>query len=160
MDALWLHLAESPWWAWYLGGLAMMILEVLAPGIWFIWLGLGALAAGGVTHIAGGIAWQAQWLVFVLASGCAVFAGRKLFKLSPKSGNILNQRLRLYLGRTAVLDAPIRQGRGKIRLDGTLWSVQGADCPAGTIVRVTGIDGTQLVVEPEPLAAPSPKDGA
>ena len=158
MDDLWLHLAESPWWGWYLGGLVLMILEVLAPGIWFIWLGLGALITGGLTHVAGGFAWQAQWLVFILASGCAVFAGRRLLKRSG-GDNTLNQRLRLYLNRTAVLENPITQGRGKIRLDGTLWSVQGPDCPAGTVVRVTGLDGTQLVVEPEQLPGPGRKTG-
>ena len=151
MDALWLHLAETPWWAWYLGGIVLMILEVLAPGMWFIWLGLGALVTGGVTHIAGGFAWQAQWVVFILASGVAVFAGRRLFRPSAGGNTTLNRRLQLYLTRTAVLEKPISQGRGKIRLDGTLWSVQGPDCPAGTVVRVTGTEGTYLVVEPEQL---------
>ena len=53
------------------------------------------------------------------------------------------------IGRTATLTEPITEGRGRIKLGDTMWRVTGPDLPAGTQVRVTGADATdlELVVE-------------
>ena len=51
------------------------------------------------------------------------------------------------IGRTATLEQPIAEGRGRIRLDDTMWSVQGPDLPVGTRVRVTASNGRDLTVE-------------
>ena len=48
-----------------------------------------------------------------------------------------------------ALNEPIVNGRGKLRVDDTVWKVEGADCPAGVQVRVTGVDGVMLRVERE-----------
>ena len=42
----------------------------------------------------------------------------------------------------------IECGRGRIRVDDTLWCAEGVDTPAGANVRVTGVRGTVLLVEP------------
>ena len=52
------------------------------------------------------------------------------------------------IGRVAVVDQAIVAGRGRLAIDGTTWSVQGPDVPAGTRVMITGAQGTVLVVEP------------
>jgi membrane protein implicated in regulation of membrane protease activity len=36
---------------------------------------------------------------------------------------------------------------GKIRVDDTTWKIRGEDCPVGTRVEVTGVDGTIFKVE-------------
>jgi len=46
-----------------------------------------------------------------------------------------------------TLDAPIINGIGKIRVDDSTWKIEGADCPAGTRIRVAGIENTVLKVE-------------
>lgn len=51
------------------------------------------------------------------------------------------------IGRTAVLAEPIREGRGRIRLDDTVWRVSGPDLPAGSRVKVVSVQGTELHVE-------------
>ena len=53
-----------------------------------------------------------------------------------------------YVGRSYVLDEAIVNGRGKVRIDDTLWVVTGSDRGKGEWVKVTGVDGTRLVVEP------------
>jgi membrane protein implicated in regulation of membrane protease activity len=58
----------------------------------------------------------------------------------------LNRRLARYTGRDAVLTQSIVNGAGRIRLDDSFWSVRGPDCPAGSIVTITGSDGTVLLV--------------
>jgi membrane protein implicated in regulation of membrane protease activity len=47
-----------------------------------------------------------------------------------------------------VLEAPIENGFGKVRVGDSLWRVKGNDAASGARVRVTGVDGVVLVVEP------------
>ena len=42
---------------------------------------------------------------------------------------------------------PIREGRGRIRLDDTFWLVAGPDLPSGTRVKIVSSTGRDLVVE-------------
>ncbi len=42
---------------------------------------------------------------------------------------------------------PIREGRGRIRLDDTLWRVSGPDLPVGARVKVVASNGRDLTVE-------------
>ena len=60
---------------------------------------------------------------------------------------LLNQRGASLVGRTATLLEPIREGRGRIRLDDTFWSVMGPDLAIGTQVRIVSSTGRDLVVE-------------
>ena len=46
-----------------------------------------------------------------------------------------------------MLEKPIAEGRGRIRLDDTTWTVSGPDLPAGARVKVIGSSGGQLTVE-------------
>ena len=46
-----------------------------------------------------------------------------------------------------VLETPIENGYGKVRVGDTVWRVEGSDASAGRRVRVTATDGVVLVVE-------------
>lgn len=129
-------------WTWILAGLALAGLELAAPGIFLIWLGLAALATGLVAALVP-LPWQAQVLLFAgLAVAAVLLAGR----LGRSHVRTLNRADRGLVGREGPLADPIRDGAGRIRFDDTLWRVTGPDLPAGTRVRVTGIDGTVLRV--------------
>ncbi len=54
-------------WSWIVAGLALLILEVLAPGAFMMWLGLAALAVGIISLMIDW-SWQAQFVVFALLS--------------------------------------------------------------------------------------------
>ncbi|HHO67888.1 MAG TPA: NfeD family protein, partial [Gammaproteobacteria bacterium] len=60
----------------------------------------------------------------------------------------LNRRGEQYIGRVFTLETPLVNGMGKIRIDDTTWKIEGPDCEPGTRIRVTGVDGTILKVEP------------
>ena len=134
--------ALGPAWAWILAGLALAGLELAAPGIFLIWLGLAALATGLAAALVP-FPWQAQVLLF---SGLAVAAVLLARRLGRGHVATLNRADRGLLGREGLLAEPIRDGTGRIRFDDTLWRITGPDLPAGARVRVTGIDGTVLVV--------------
>nr|WP_272214245.1 NfeD family protein [Marinicella sp. W31]MDC2878637.1 NfeD family protein [Marinicella sp. W31] len=61
---------------------------------------------------------------------------------------LLNQRAASLVGRTAIVVDPITDGRGRIKLDDTLWVVEGPDLPEGAHVRIITGDGRTLTVAP------------
>jgi membrane protein implicated in regulation of membrane protease activity len=52
-----------------------------------------------------------------------------------------------HIGQALVLEAPINNGMGSVRLGNRQWKVRGPDLPAGCRVRVTGVDGTVLLID-------------
>ena len=139
-------------WGWWALGLLLLAAEVVAPGMFLVWIGIAAILTGAVSLLlweAGFWVWQVQLVVFALLSVLAVFVGRRLMARSAETSDepLLNQRGARLIGRTAVLEKPIAEGRGRIRLDDTTWTVSGPDLPAGTRVKVTGSSGGQLTVE-------------
>jgi membrane protein implicated in regulation of membrane protease activity len=135
-------------WAWIILGVILIGLELLAPGIFLIWLGLAALATG-LTDAAFTLSWQASALLFAALSIASVLMGRVINGASVESGasDDLNRRGEALVGRVFTLAAPISAGEGRIRVGDSSWRVTGPDAASGTSVRVVRVDGTTLVVE-------------
>jgi membrane protein implicated in regulation of membrane protease activity len=51
-----------------------------------------------------------------------------------------------YIGEALILQSPINDGTGRVRLGNRDWDVRGPNLPVGTRVRVTGVDGSILLV--------------
>ncbi|WP_407522951.1 NfeD family protein [Methylobacterium oryzisoli] len=134
--------AIGPAWVWILLGLGLAAGELALPGIFLIWLGLGAIGTGLATA-ALGLPWQGQVLVFALLSAAALLAGQRLSRRSPE---LFHRRGHDLVGTVVVLDAPISDGIGRIRVGDSVWRIIGPDLPAGARVRVTGLDGATLTV--------------
>lgn len=136
-------------WIWWVVAGVLLLLELMAPGVFFIWLAAAA-AAVGVLDLALNLGWQLELLVFAVLSIVSVLYGRSMLKkkraLDSDQPN-LNQRMYDYVGRTFSLHEPIVDGRGRINIDGTLWEVRGPDSPKGAHMKVTGVDGLRLNVE-------------
>jgi len=88
-------------------------------------------------------------VLFGIASIVAVLAWRKYRESRPLTTDQpnLNRRGHQYINRVFSLDSPIVNGVGKVTVDDSTWKVKGPDLPAGTPVRVTGVDGTVFTVE-------------
>jgi membrane protein implicated in regulation of membrane protease activity len=52
------------------------------------------------------------------------------------------------IGAVYPLESAIVNGAGSVRIGDSVWRVTGADLSAGTKVKVTGVDGSTLTVEP------------
>lgn len=52
-----------------------------------------------------------------------------------------------FIGQALVLETPVSNGTGVIRLGNRQWQVRGPDLPAGIRVRVTGVDGAVLLID-------------
>ncbi len=136
----------GPVWNWVLAGLVLAGAEIAVPGVFLIWLGLAALATGLATALMP-MPWQGQTLLFAVLALALVGIASRLHRRDVLRRTVgLNRADRGLIGREGVLAEPIAQGAGRIRFDDTLWRVAGSDLPAGTRVRVTGIEGTVLRV--------------
>ncbi|MEM6640507.1 MAG: NfeD family protein [Pseudomonadota bacterium] len=142
-------LQELTVWHWLIGTMVLMILEVFAPGAFFLWLGVAA-GAVGLLMIAVPLPWWLQWLLFSVLSLFSIVGWRWYKKNNPdeETHPTLNRRGLALVGRQITLAEPIVNQRGRVRVDDSLWKVKGPDLAAGTTVRVSEVEGTLLVVEP------------
>jgi len=135
-------------WSWWVLGLILLGVEIVAPGFFFLWFGIAAMLIG-VSALLIDWPWQLQVLGFLALSVVAALAGRR-FAGNPDvetADPLLNLRAGRLEGRTFVLTEPIVEGSGRVRIDDSVWQVRGPNAPAGSRVVVTGADGTVLKVE-------------
>lgn len=140
-------------WSWWIFGMILIGIEVVAPGTFFLWFGLAAFIVGAITMIVGmdsGVwVWQAQLIMFVVLALILAVVGRSM--MHKKGWNKseqpeLNERGTKLIGRHAVLSQPITQGTGRATIGDTTWRVVGPDLPEGTKVVVTGANAGTLTV--------------
>jgi membrane protein implicated in regulation of membrane protease activity len=142
-------LAQLTYWHWFILAAILIILEVFAPGAFLLWIGIAAGMVGAALYFVPGMGWETQFILFSLAAVGSIVAWRAYRGSHPTTTDepTLNRRGAQYIGRVFTLDAPIVDGVGKIRVDDSTWKIEGADCAAGTKVKVVGIDNTMLKVE-------------
>lgn len=136
-------------WSWVIGGILLILLELAVPGVFLVWLGLAAVITGGL-DLGLDLSWQFSALIFCVLSAILVLFGRMLSQKSePKENDIglLNHRARQLIGNVYVLEEPIVNGEGRIKVGDSVWRVTGVDMPEGISVRVVQTAGTKLVVE-------------
>jgi membrane protein implicated in regulation of membrane protease activity len=134
-------------WIWFILAALLLVLEVLAPGMFMLWLGLSAILVGIISS-AVVWSWQAQLIAFAVLAIASVPAWRHFARKVEKPGDspFLNRRADGYVGRVFTLDRPIVDGAGTVHIDDTVWRVTGPDCPAGSRVRIARADGANLSV--------------
>ena len=137
-------------WVWFVAAGLFLLLELMLPGVFFIWLAIAGVLTGIADYLFG-LPWQAELVLFAAVSVVAVFAGRRVYRgsgMEPADNPHLNRRQMGYVGRSFTLHQPIADGRGKLTIEDTVWEIEGPDLPAGTRVKVTAVKGMSLVVAP------------
>ena len=139
----------EPHWLWLLAAVLLGIAEVVAPGVFLIWLAAAAALTGLVT-MALGIELPFQLVLFTLFAISAVYGGRRWYLANPveSSDPLLNDRAARLRGETLTVVSAIENGRGRVRVGDSVWACKGPDVPEGAPVRVVGADGACLRVEP------------
>jgi inner membrane protein len=148
MDILtWLD--GTQFWHWWILAAILASIEIVAPGVFFIWLGVAAAVTGLVGLIIPSLGWEIEALIFAVLSVLTVIGWRNYLKKTKGNEPVstLNRRGDQMIGRTSVLIEPIENGRGKAKFDDTMWRVEGPDLPSGTRVTVTAVDGAVLKVQ-------------
>lgn len=88
-------------------------------------------------------------ITFAIISCISVFLVRRYAApdVAASDEPELNVRAAQYVGRVVMVEEAIANGRGKVRIGDTLWNAQGSDAAQGTRVKVTGTNGSVLLVE-------------
>jgi membrane protein implicated in regulation of membrane protease activity len=137
------------WWHWFVIAVVLAAAETFVPGAVAIWFAASA-AFIGLVMVVFDLPWQYQWLGFAILGIVAMLLYRVYRKKYPEEIEQpnLNQRGVQYIGSELVLVEAIEQGQGRAKLGDGVWKVQGPELPAGARVRVTGVRGAILTVEP------------
>ncbi len=145
MEAL---LAQVDYWHWWILAGILLLIEMLAPSFFFLWLAIAAAVTGLVMLGVPELGWQYQLMIFSGLSVVSIALFRRYQRRNPETTDqpTLNRRGEQYIGRTFTLDQPIVNRDGSLRVDDSTWRIAGDDLPAGTRVTVTGVNGVVLEV--------------
>jgi hypothetical protein len=134
-------------WNWFIVAIAMLIVEMLVPGVHFVWFGMAAVAIG-LLALSIDIPLHWQLIIFALVALGTIYVVRRFWRPESVGSDQpnLNVRGAQYVGRIVTVEETITGGRGKVRVGDTLWNAEGPDLPKGARVKVTGTNGTVLVV--------------
>ena len=139
-------------WNWVVLGFILLLLELIFPGVFFAWFGLGALLTALVSLLFYNLSWIAHWEVevifFLIFSIIMVLIGRNFFRRDRETDEpLLNRRTDQIIGKKVVLEEPVRDGKGRIRVDDTIWRIKGPDLPEGAEVKVVAFDNGVFTIE-------------
>ena len=131
---------------WLVAGLVLLGIEILAPGVFMMWLGIAALGTGVLVQLVDPPL-ALQVIAFAVFAGLAIAAGLRL--RHARAANRINTAEAGLLGRSArVLNFSGTDGR--VRVGDSEWNARlahGTGLPAvGDTLRVVGVDGMTVVV--------------
>ena len=141
--------AHLQFWHWWIIGVVLVIVELITPGFFLLWIGIAAGVTGGVVFLMPDLSWEVQILIFAPLAVVAVVAARYYLLRNPieTADATLNRRGSQYVGRVFDLQDPIVNGIGKVKVADGVWRAEGPDLPIGAKVKVTAVVGTVLKVE-------------
>ena len=137
-----------PGWIWAIGGLMLLIAEIVAPGFFLVFLGVAAIATGLFTLLFD-LSLAPQLILFVIYTALAVMIGKRWYA----EPNHADQSIRLndpserMIGKSVMVVDPVDEHGGRVRVGDGEWSARGGPAAAGARVRVIAVDGNCLLVE-------------
>jgi len=136
-------------WYWWVIGFILLVLEILTPGYFFMWMAISGFVTGALVLLIPATSMTMQVSVFSVLSVLAIIAWKFYSKKHSMESDhpLLNKRGVQYIGRVFSLYQPIRNGQGKIKVDDSIWKVHGEDCDINSRVKVVAIRGTVFEVE-------------
>lgn len=139
----------DPGWIWLIGGVLLLIMEVIAPGFFLVFIGAAAIATGLFTVLFD-LGTPAQLALFVLYSLVAVMLGKRAYanRTADSADPLLNDRGGRLVGKVVTVVVDVDDNNGRVRVGDSEWSARGGPAAAGERVRITGVDGNCLNVEP------------
>ncbi len=136
-------------WYWWILAVIFLVIELLAPAFFFLWMSVSALVTGIIVWLIPSTSTDIQILIFSVLSIISIVVwrvyGKKITIATDQP--LLNKRGSQYVGRTFNLHEAIENGEGKIKVDDTIWKVHGEDCDINTKVKVIASRGTVFDVK-------------
>jgi len=135
---------------WLYAGVALMLIEVMTPGLVSLFFGLAALTLALIVWLAPELAQGWQWILFSVLSVLYIVLLRKSLK-SVFSGarEISDNPDDALTGKLAVVTQSIAPNRpGRVELGGTTWNAD-AECELAAVAPVRLTDKKNLTVSVE-----------
>ena len=138
----------DPGWLWAIGGVLLLIAEVIAPGFVLVFIGAAAIATGLFTLLFD-LGLAAQLGLFIVYSALFVLLFRRWYGEPERDSAdpMLNDRAARLIGRGVTVVEPVDGHGGRVRVGDGEWSARGGPAAIGDKVRVTAIEGNCLIVE-------------
>jgi len=146
-----LELLENPLF-WLSIGLILILLELIIPGVFLLWVGLGALMVTIPTYLIDPIAPYASLLLFVPSVVLMVWLGILWQRKAQNDRAKVNVGLSSYVGTTARVASvdPERKHEIRIWLAGTTYP---ATCEQtvgkNDYVKITAVHDGEIIVRPK-----------
>lgn len=141
----------EPAWMWLIGGVVLLIAELIAPGFFLMFIGAAAILTG-LLSLAVPVAPALQLGAFaILAILIARVGGRRAYasRYDHSSDPSLNNPVHRLLGRVVLVVEPVDSNGGRVRVGDGVWPARGGPAKVGERVRIVDVDGNCLKVEPE-----------
>lgn len=140
----------DPGWLWLIGGVLLLIAEVVAPGFFLVFIGVAAILTG-LFAVLFDFGLAPQLALFALYAVIAVLVGRRFYanQVQDSSDPLLNDRAGRLVGKVVTVVEAVDDHSGRVRVGDSIWSARGGPAAPGESVRITGIDGNCLKVEAE-----------
>lgn len=139
------------YWHWLSLSAVLIIIDlVLGASFFLLWLGVCAASIGVILSLFPVLIWEYQLLIFAIESITCIVFWRFYLKHNPTKTDKpkLNRRSEQYIGRTFTLNEPIVNGRGRIKVDDSIWRTEcDVDLSENTKVRVVDVNGVILIVK-------------
>jgi membrane protein implicated in regulation of membrane protease activity len=135
---------------WGCAALGLVAAEVIAPGVFMLWLGFAAAGVFALLVVFPQISLLWQAIFFVVFSLALIPAYRHFLGKNDHVTDqpLLNKKGAQLIGQVVALESAIEHGRGRVKIGDAFWVVTGPELPVGTQVRITGVDSMNLQVEP------------
>ena len=146
----------EPGWLWMIGGVLLLIFEIIAPGFFLVFIGAAAIATGAFALLFG-LGTVAQLALFALYALLAVMVGRRFYANAARHGGdpLLNDRSARLVGKVVTVVAAVDEHGGRVQVGDGQWSARGGPAQPGERVRILGVDGNCLNVEAERTLPPA-----
>lgn len=143
---------QLEWWVWMVGGIGLILAELIVPSFFVVWFGLGALLVGLLALLAPDLSLTVQLAIWTAASLAMVMLWFKVFKpgfhktrIGTATGEVVGE-----IGLLVNAVAPFERGKVRFQrpvLGSEEWICM-ADTPiaAGERVKVVAVEGSFLTV--------------
>lgn len=136
---------------WLYLGVALMLLEIMTPGLVSLFFGLSALTLSAVVWLFPSLNQAVQWLIFSVLSILYILLLRKSLRTVFKGDReVSDNPSDEFTGKLAVVTEAVAPNKpGRVEFCGTTWTAEaGQAVPAGASVRIAGKKNLTLKIEP------------
>lgn len=146
----------EPGWLWLIGGVLMLIAEIVVPGFFLLFVGAAAIATG-LFVVLFDLGLAPALALFAIYTALAVAVGRKVYANRPVASSVpdLNDRSAQLVGRSVTVVQSVDEHGGRVRVADSEWTARGGPAKPGARVRITAVEGNCLLVEAEHSLPPS-----